>query len=310
MGSMNARVALLLAAVVASASAGCRRPAARPTISQLSVADSPALTRLGAAGLALDEVRQSAAEGVGAALDTGIAPRGAKPDQGPFRAEVTVLFAHVLADSGEVDPLPSPTGKVEIGVEVELAQGLNQAPLRESAQWAERVDPAEGLAPALRRAVAGATRKCADALLLAWSEESKGDADVLADLQSKDARVRNLAVQVLADRKNPAAVPALIQRLQDPDGEVVERSIGALAQLGDRRAVGPLIEMSQRREPSTVAQLARIVGDLGGPEAEAYLVTLASGHPEPQVRQAAEAALAGMRGRTTAVAGRAPAPAP
>jgi hypothetical protein len=309
MSSMNARVALLLGAALASAASGCRRPALRPTISQLTVADSPALSRLGAVGLGPDDVRQSAAEGVGAALGTGTDRRGAQPDQSPFRAEVTVLFAHVLADNGEVDPLPSPAGKVEIGVEVDLAQGLNQAPLRESAQWAERVDPTEGLAPALRRAVAGATRKCADALLLAWSEETKGDTAVLVDLQSKDARVRDLAVRVLADRKNLAAVPALIQRLQDPDSEVVERSIGALAQLGDRRAVGPLIEMSQRREPSTVAQLARIIGDLGGREAEAYLVTLAAGHPEPQVRQAAESALAGMRGRT-AVAGGASVPAP
>lgn len=301
---------LLLLAAASSAPAGCGRRSSRPAIGYFAVSESPALGRLDSAGLVPEDVRKSAAEGFTAAF--GALPNrqaGSKSGEAPFRARVTVLFAHVLADTGQADSLPSPAGKVEVGVEVELSPGLNEPPLRESAQWAERVDPVEGLIPALRRAVSGATRKGADALLLAWKEERKSDVELLQDLEAGDARIRDHAVRVLADRKNPAAVPALIARLQDPDVEVVERSVGALAQLRDPRAVEPLIELSQKREAATVAQLARIIGDIGGREAEAYLVTLASGHPEPSVRQAAEVALAEMRGRT-AVAGGKPAPAP
>jgi hypothetical protein len=46
-----------------------------------------------------------------------------------------------------------------------------------------------------------------------------------------------------------------------------------------------------------VANLARIIGDLGGPDARAYLLTLASGHPDPQVRSAAQQALDDMAAR-------------
>jgi HEAT repeat protein len=71
--------------------------------------------------------------------------------------------------------------------------------------------------------------------------------------------------------------------------------VGALAQIGDPRAVGPLIELSRRREGPFVAQMVRAVGDIGGSEAEAYLETIASGHPDPVVAQAAREALRDAR---------------
>jgi hypothetical protein len=46
------------------------------------------------------------------------------------------------------------------------------------------------------------------------------------------------------------------------------------------------------------------VGDIGGPEAEAYLETLAAGHPDPLVAQAAREALRDVRrGRSAVRAG-------
>jgi HEAT repeat protein len=105
---------------------------------------------------------------------------------------------------------------------------------------------------------------------------------------------------VLADRKNPAAVPGLITRLQDPDPGIADRAVGALAQIGDPRGVGPIIELSRRREGPFVAQMVRAVGDIGGPEAEAYLETMASGHPDPLVAQAAQEALRDARRRRAA----------
>jgi HEAT repeat protein len=132
---------------------------------------------------------------------------------------------------------------------------------------------------------------------LARAESVKPDAEVLRDLDSGDPRLRDLAVRVLADRRNPAAVAPLLQRLQDPDPEVAERAVGALAQLADPRAVGPLIELTRRREGPFVAQIVRIIGDIGGPEAEAYLETLSAGHPDPEVTRAAVEGLRDLRRR-------------
>ena len=40
-----------------------------------------------------------------------------------------------------------------------------------------------------------------------------------------------------------------------------------------------------------VARVARVVGDIGGEEAQGYLLTLEAGHPDPRVRFAAREAL-------------------
>ncbi len=190
---------------------------------------------------------------------------------------------------------------MEVTVELRLESARSdEGSSRQAGRWSEPVRPGEADVTALRRALAGAARRAAADLMLGIAESAKVNHEVIADLDSGDSRVRDYAVRVLADRKNPAAVPALIARLRDPDPELVERAVGALDELRDPRAVEPLIELSHRREGPFVAQLARIIGDIGGPEAEAYLLTLASGHPEPIVRKAAGQALTQARERRLA----------
>jgi len=43
--------------------------------------------------------------------------------------------------------------------------------------------------------------------------------------------------------------------------------------------------------------VARIIGDIGGREAEGYLLTVEAGHPDSRVRRAAREALGEMRAR-------------
>jgi HEAT repeat protein len=148
--------------------------------------------------------------------------------------------------------------------------------------------------------VDGAATRAAAGLALALAESDKPDPEVIRDLESGDPKLRDLAVQVLAERRNPAALPGLAARLKDPDPEVVERAVGALARLRDPRAVGPLIELTRRREGPFVAQLVRIIGDIGGADAEAYLETLRAGHPDAEVRDAAARALVDLRRRPAA----------
>jgi HEAT repeat protein len=150
---------------------------------------------------------------------------------------------------------------------------------------------------AWRAAAERATRQAADGLALAFAEDAKPLEEVIADLSSEDVRLRDHAVRVLAERRSPAAVPALLERLKDEDRRVVHRAVGALAQIGDERAVSPLIELSRSGDPSLTARVARIIGDIGGPEAEGYLLTLEAGHPDPRVRTAARAALQDLEAR-------------
>jgi HEAT repeat protein len=130
--------------------------------------------------------------------------------------------------------------------------------------------------------------------------ERKGEADLVKDLDSPEAVVRDQAVRALAERGAKGAVPALIGRLKDSDPAVVERAVGALAQLHDPRAVPALIDLTRHRDGPYVANVVRIVGDLGGSEARAWLVTLASGHPDDVVRGAATEALAELAARDPA----------
>jgi HEAT repeat protein len=153
--------------------------------------------------------------------------------------------------------------------------------------------PAEAWRAALRQA----SRRAAEGLALAFAEEAKSPEKIIADLDSKDPRVRDHAVRVLADRKSSVAVPALIARLRDDDPRIVQRAVGALAQIGDERAVGPLIDLSRGGDAALTARLARLIADIGGAEAEGYLLTVEAGHADPLVRRAAREGLGEMRAR-------------
>jgi hypothetical protein len=210
-----------------------------------------------------------------------------------YRAEVNVVSVRLAPPNASGGP-----PRVEISVEVALSAaapagggaareiGTADAPLGGG-------DPGT----AWRAALTQAAQRAADGLVLAFAEEGKPIEKVIADLQSKDARVRDHAVRVLADRRSAAAVPGLIARLQDDDPRIVHRAVGALAQIGDERAVGPLIELSRTADVSLTGRIARLIGDIGGAEAEGYLLTLEAGHPDPRVRRAAREALGEMRAR-------------
>ncbi len=146
---------------------------------------------------------------------------------------------------------------------------------------------------------------------LSWQLEArrKTDAALQRDLAAADARVRDYAVRALADRRNPAAVPLLLARLDDESPDVVRRAMGALVAIGDQRAVKPLVDLTRKRPPQFVAEVLYALGSLGGPEAEAYLFTMESGAPEDEVKRAASEALSELRRRREETAG-APRPHP
>jgi len=143
------------------------------------------------------------------------------------------------------------------------------------------------LSQALEQAVEGEVLQ-----LSAWS---KSVPDLMKDLAHEDSRVRDYAVRVLGERKSREAVPALIERLKDSNREVSLRAVGALGAIGDESAVPALIELTTRKDKELLLSVLGVIATIGGDDAEGFLFTLASGHPEEDVRQAAEEAQARMR---------------
>jgi len=283
----------------------CRGTPSR-VVERVTVAEGMSPGRLASLGLGPEDLRRAALEAFAATPGFAVTPSERARGAIRCRATVTLLEARAVLEPVPGGPAESAVPRAVASVELEVAPIGGDEAVRESARWAEPMAVGEESVQALRRAVGGAARKAAGFLAMALAEAAKPDAQVVADLEAGDARLRDYAVRVLADRRSPAAVPALVARLRDSDPEVVERAVGALAQIGDRRAVVPLIELSYRREGPSVAQLARIIGDIGGSEAESFLLTLASGHPEAGVRRAAAEALRELERRGRADGGAPP----
>jgi HEAT repeat protein len=89
----------------------------------------------------------------------------------------------------------------------------------------------------------------------------------------------------------------MLGRLPTEDSGVAMRMIGALAQIGDERAVPALIELARSTDSIATARLVHYIGDIGGSEAEGFLLTLESGHEDVRVREAARDALADLAAR-------------
>jgi hypothetical protein len=233
-------------------------------------------------------------DAVAASARAGLSGAGFAIGEGkrPHRAEISVTAIQLVPPESRA---ASP--RVEVAVEIALSPAEpGGAVARESGTAAVAItggDPRD----AWRTAIQRAARQAADGLALGYAEEGKPVGKLIADLSSEDPRLRDHAVRVLAERRSPEAVPALLERLRDEDRRVVHRAVGALAQIGDARAVPPLIELSRSGDPALTARVARIIGDLGGDEAEGYLLTLEAGHPDPRVRSAAREALADLEAR-------------
>ncbi len=278
---MSRMVALL--ALLATGGLACGRGAAHVVSVRASPgAHEPALRAIGIDGAALS-----------AAATTALTAAGFRMGEGKrnYRARIEVI-------SLRRRPLEGGGAIAEITVDVELTPVSDDGEqVLETGAGAERM-PAGASTDAWNVALRSAAREAAAGLALALAEGAKPAGKLIRDLRSRDSRVREQAIRVLGDRRTREAVPALIERLEDPDPMLAERAAGALAQIGDPRAVGPLIDYSRRSDDGArTARFARIIGDIGGDEARGYLQTLESGHVDPRVRTAAREALQDMSDR-------------
>ena len=128
--------------------------------------------------------------------------------------------------------------------------------------------------------------------------DNQNDTVLIKTLKDPEIRLRAFAIDRLGVGKVHQAVPALCAIiLHESDPALVFKAIGSLVSIGDSRAVEPLIELAHQKEPTFVLQVVYAIGTIGGKTAEAYLLTLASGHPVAAVSAGAEDALTRMHAR-------------
>ncbi|HUB07610.1 MAG TPA: HEAT repeat domain-containing protein [Myxococcales bacterium] len=301
----RAALPLLLATAVA---AGCHRkrgPApyyvGKLAVSEETLAGNP---DLGMSAADLMDRLAVALDGSGRfePLPGASGPHGAAASgKGPaYRCHADVSFTR---ESDEPADGGTSLRRAEVGVTLELYSGGEDGEhVRADASGVRLFDgsvahPGDA-APrthAFRGALDTALSRAVAQLVLELDAGRKNDMQLIADLSSADGGVRDCAVRQLADRRNPAAVPALIERLKDPDKQVVLRAMGALESLRDPRAVKPLIDLTERQDPAFVSQVVYVIGAIGGTDAEAFLFTLENGSQDPQVRAAAAEAAAELR---------------
>ena len=257
---------------------GCKAAAPTLHVESVRVAESmlDAAAESGVDRAAVETAARSALTEAGFRLEAG---------QPSFRARVELVGLRLTSGEGGRGL------RMEARVELELtAQDEKEPSRREAGRGGEPVG--EGGPPAAtRRALAAALGEAARGLRLGLTSERKPLESLLADLDSSDVRVRDHAVQALGERRERRAVPALIRRLADGDRRVVDRAIGALGQIKDPQAVPALIELTRTTDATIALRLIPVVGDLGGVDAEGWLLTLEQGHQDPRVRTAATEAL-------------------
>jgi len=286
----------LLLPAFALAAISCKAPARPGTVLVGSVAVNEAglagKPEIGESAPQLRRELQQALEGTG---------RFAVREGGPVqvrlevdRAQRTVAPAPMaapgqLAPDREMAEVAITLEMTSLGAQGDVDRLIAEGEARRPTGADDSLDPAARHA-AFDAAMDAALREAVLALRDQVDARRKSEKELLADLAAPDARVRDYAIRVLADRRSPAAVPQLIVRLQDENPEVARRAAGALIAIGDRRAVRPLIEMTRKRRPEDAGPLLYAISSLGGPEAEAFLFTLESGAPDEEIRRAARGA--------------------
>lgn len=225
----------------------------------------------------------------------GYAFRSAKPGEVPH--QIGVVVEQVTERSADpVGGHGSTQLRRSVGVSLELfaTSGDRRRVFAEALEVEEvpRGQPIDGL-------VMAAVKKAGRELKLALLLEAESDQGIVQLLGSADPSRRGRAVLIAGARRLKAARPALEALLKDadrPEAEVLA-VIGALVQIGDPESVTALIDCGRERGNAYTSPIIFAVAQLGGKEAQAYLFTLESGHPDPQVREVAKQALKELESR-------------
>jgi hypothetical protein len=132
-----------------------------------------------------------------------------------------------------------------------------------------------------------------DQIAGARGAQDKKSEELLAWVADEDLSLdqRRQAIRILGSRKETTAVPALIEVLGTQSRELAPAALGALTLIGDPNAVEAVVVYAENKPSLVRKQAIEATRVMGGNLAKAWLFTLSTGHPDADVRAAAELAL-------------------
>ena len=148
---------------------------------------------------------------------------------------------------------------------------------------------------ALRSSLKDAARRVKALLAL----DSLTQPELLKRLGDQDPRIRVTVVRRIALFKGPTVTRLLILALKDKKLAVRMAAVGVLGRRKARSAVPALIALAGTRSRGVTTQVQYALAAIGGEKAEAFLLVMSSGHPDPKVRRGASEALAELRRHRT-----------
>lgn len=294
---------------------GCKRqgPAERAPLAvrvvRVQVEPGEDFTALGAKALSAAELTEAARAGLRRA-GVRVEPAPQKPEPGDFTLQMELALKLVTPRPGSADAGPERLRALAAGqlraraggsaLDYDQAVAAGKAPELLRLQHVAVVerptggqhDPgAAAWGQLAQRAIDESAHTLGEQLRLLGSPSAQLRA-VLGDKKAA-GDVRGVAAQLLAARRESAAVPALIELLNEKDqpSGLRDQAIGALVELGDRRAVRPLLDSARFNDEIEMGKVVEAVAALGGPEARSYLQFVAASHSEPRIKEEATAAL-------------------
>lgn len=156
--------------------------------------------------------------------------------------------------------------------------------------WTGRVDVWQPVAVAGLLTAQGdlALPAAMTALILGWSTPDTGTGD--------GADVREMSIKAAALRKLKPAVPDILRvLLRDRRQRVRDLCLGALAEIRDPSAVATLTRYARLGDIRRLRKVIGVVGQIGGPEAKAFLEITADGHEDEDIKKLARETLARLK---------------
>jgi hypothetical protein len=125
-------------------------------------------------------------------------------------------------------------------------------------------------------------------------------AAIHAALRADGGELQEQAIRVAGERKLRDEVPALLDLLDNPNESIRDAALGALIQIGDRRAVSALTKSRSLRDRREMRKIIEAIATLGGDEALDYLSFVAATHDDEEIRALATAAKQRLERRAAA----------
>ena len=138
---------------------------------------------------------------------------------------------------------------------------------------------------------AGAMTAAGNGILAKEQLRRAPDAEVISALSGSDQDTTAWALAVAGERRLTEAVEAAIASLESESEQVRDAAFGALVAIRSERAIDALAKQVDFRDYDQVRTTIEAVSAIGGADATEFLEFVASGHPDPGIRERASEAL-------------------